>query len=86
MAARAPGWTDHNESDPGISLLELFAFLTESLLLSLAAPSFCAGTTLAVFAARYQVSELFEIRLVSDGGTPAASSAMMTRLASMHES
>src|SRR3954470_10132850 len=25
-------WTDHNESDPGIALLELFAFLGESVL------------------------------------------------------
>src|SRR6478752_154910 len=25
-------WTDHNESDPGIALLELFAYLGESLL------------------------------------------------------
>jgi hypothetical protein len=24
-----PGWTDHNPSDPGITLLELFAWLTE---------------------------------------------------------
>jgi hypothetical protein len=28
----APEWTDHNESDPGITLLELFAFLGENLL------------------------------------------------------
>jgi hypothetical protein len=28
----APGWTDHNVHDPGITLIELFAFLTESLL------------------------------------------------------
>jgi len=28
----APEWTDHNPSDPGITLLELFAFLTETLL------------------------------------------------------
>ncbi len=28
----APTWTDHNESDPGIALLELFAYLGESLL------------------------------------------------------
>jgi predicted phage baseplate assembly protein len=28
----APEWTDHNESDPGIVLLELFAYLGESLL------------------------------------------------------
>jgi predicted phage baseplate assembly protein len=28
----APEWTDHNTSDPGIALLELFAFLGESLL------------------------------------------------------
>jgi predicted phage baseplate assembly protein len=27
-----PEWTDHNESDPGITLLELFAFLGENLL------------------------------------------------------
>jgi|694.fasta_scaffold52891_2 hypothetical protein len=25
----APSWTDHNTSDPGITLVELFAFLTE---------------------------------------------------------
>ncbi|WP_412543357.1 putative baseplate assembly protein [Longispora sp. K20-0274] len=28
----APTWTDHNESDPGVALLELFAYLGESLL------------------------------------------------------
>ncbi|WP_127500894.1 putative baseplate assembly protein [Actinoplanes solisilvae] len=28
----APEWTDHNESDPGVALLELFAFLGETLL------------------------------------------------------
>ena len=25
-------WTNHNESDPGITLIELFAFLTEMLI------------------------------------------------------
>ena len=28
----APEWTDHNPSDPGITLVELFAFLGENLL------------------------------------------------------
>src|SRR3954467_3710128 len=28
----APEWTDHNPSDPGIALIELFAFLGENLL------------------------------------------------------
>ncbi len=28
----APAWTDHNPSDPGITLLELFAFLSEILI------------------------------------------------------
>jgi Baseplate J-like protein len=28
----APEWTDHNPSDPGITLIELFAFLAENLL------------------------------------------------------
>ena len=28
----APGWTDHNVSDPGIMVLELFAWLTEAML------------------------------------------------------
>jgi hypothetical protein len=36
--------------------------------------------------ALYQVSELFEITLVSDGGRPAASSMTTTRLASVYES
>src|SRR5438034_2009666 len=27
----SPSWTDHNPSDPGITLLELFAWLTEML-------------------------------------------------------
>lgn len=29
LPARAPEWTDHNASDPGITLVELFAYLTE---------------------------------------------------------
>ncbi len=28
----APEWTDHNESDPGIMLVEMFAWLTEALI------------------------------------------------------
>lgn len=28
----APSWTDHNPSDPGITLIELFAFISEILL------------------------------------------------------
>jgi hypothetical protein len=32
VTARAPGAVDDNESDPGIALMELFAFLTQSLL------------------------------------------------------
>jgi hypothetical protein len=32
VAARAPGWVDDNESDPGAALIEFFAFLTEQLL------------------------------------------------------
>jgi hypothetical protein len=31
----APEWTNHNPSDPGITLVELFAWLTESLLYDL---------------------------------------------------
>jgi hypothetical protein len=31
VAVYAPSWTDINESDPGIALLQLFAFLTEDL-------------------------------------------------------
>lgn len=28
----APGWTNHNPSDPGITLVELFAYLSEALI------------------------------------------------------
>jgi hypothetical protein len=28
----APDWTDHNPSDPGITVLEMFAYLTETLI------------------------------------------------------
>lgn len=31
LPSLAPGWTDHNPSDPGITLLELFAWLAEML-------------------------------------------------------
>ena len=32
IPVHTPEWTNYNESDPGVTLLELFAFLTESLL------------------------------------------------------
>lgn len=32
IPVHTPEWTNHNESDPGITLLELFAFMTENLL------------------------------------------------------
>jgi hypothetical protein len=32
MSAHAPGWTDRNDADPGITILQLFAFLSENLL------------------------------------------------------
>jgi predicted phage baseplate assembly protein len=31
VARRCPEWTDHNVSDPGITLIELFAWLTETI-------------------------------------------------------
>src|SRR5512143_1885491 len=32
IALRCPEWTDHNVSDPGVTLIELFAWMTEMLL------------------------------------------------------
>ena len=32
IQAHAPGWTGRNESDPGVTLANVFAFLAESLL------------------------------------------------------
>jgi hypothetical protein len=32
VVAQAPAWTDSNDADPGVTLLELFAWLTENLL------------------------------------------------------
>jgi hypothetical protein len=31
IPSRGPGWTNHNPSDPGITLVELFAYLTEMM-------------------------------------------------------
>jgi predicted phage baseplate assembly protein len=31
IAQRCPAWTDHNVSDPGVTLIELFAFMTDQL-------------------------------------------------------
>ena len=31
MREHAPGWTDHNEHDPGMTMLELIAYLAENL-------------------------------------------------------
>ena len=32
IPAHTPEWTNHNDSDPGVTLLQLFAFMTENLL------------------------------------------------------
>ncbi|MHB1295103.1 MAG: putative baseplate assembly protein [Anaerolineae bacterium] len=32
IAASCPDWTDHNVSDPGVTLVELFAWMTETIL------------------------------------------------------
>jgi predicted phage baseplate assembly protein len=32
VARRCPEWTDHNVSDPGVTLIETFAFMTDALL------------------------------------------------------
>jgi len=32
IAVDSPGWTDFNESDPGVTVVELFAFLADTLL------------------------------------------------------
>src|SRR3954453_4675015 len=32
VQARCPEWTDHNVSDPGITLIETFAFMTDQIL------------------------------------------------------
>jgi hypothetical protein len=34
MAVHAPGWTDRNDTDPGITILEVMAFLAENVLYS----------------------------------------------------
>ena len=31
IAARCPEWSDHNVSDPGVTLIEAFAFMTDEL-------------------------------------------------------
>ena len=31
VARRSPSWTDHNVSDPGVTLIELFAFMTDQV-------------------------------------------------------
>src|SRR5580704_8066661 len=32
IGRRCPEWTDHNVSDPGVTLIELFAYMTEMML------------------------------------------------------
>src|SRR5579863_656907 len=32
IGRRCPEWTDHNVSDPGVTLIELFAYMTEMTL------------------------------------------------------
>ena len=32
IPAYTPEWTDHNDSDPGITLLQLFAYLQEMII------------------------------------------------------
>lgn len=63
-APAGPDWTDFNESDPGVALVELFTFLAESLLWKLDEPRRrrrrrraclvvgAAGTTLVLWAWR----------------------------------
>jgi hypothetical protein len=68
VAAQAPGWVDSNDSDPGIALIELFAFLTQSLLQrSDAIPERgrASAARLAKFAA-----------LLADRGAPVATCAL----------
>ena len=31
LASHAPGWTNHNEADPGVTILEVMAWLAEGL-------------------------------------------------------
>ncbi|HXI46469.1 MAG TPA: hypothetical protein VNH13_09220, partial [Candidatus Acidoferrales bacterium] len=31
ISQRCPAWTDHNVSDPGVTLVELFAFMADQL-------------------------------------------------------
>ncbi len=39
IAVHAPEWTDHDVSDPGVTLVEMLAFVTESLLYRSAEPA-----------------------------------------------
>src|SRR5687768_14755150 len=32
IGLRCPEWTDHNVSDPGVTLIELFAYMSETML------------------------------------------------------
>ena len=57
-----PEWTNFNRSDPGVTLLELFAFLTESLLLAILG----ALAGLALAAGRAHAADANVLRVCAD--------------------
>lgn len=77
VVAPTPDWTEHNQSDPGLTLVQLFAFLGESLLfpssIAHAQPGYGIAQGLAVGAgdgspaAEVKVSR--GLALASDGQT-----------------
>jgi hypothetical protein len=63
IPAYAPGWTNHNASDPGITLLELFAYLAEIYLYRIDRVS---ATNRAKF-----------LKLLAGGNTPTADDPLL---------
>jgi predicted phage baseplate assembly protein len=66
----APAWTDHNLSDPGITLIELFAWLTEALLYRLnRIPAASEARFLELLGARFRpaVPAVAELTVSAEG-------------------
>ena len=51
MTSQAPGWTERNDADPGVTVLEVIAYLAEDLLVHARGPKRDVGTAARAIAA-----------------------------------
>jgi hypothetical protein len=67
MRAHAPGWTDSNDSDPGLTILEVIAYLAESQVFHTASPTAVSSAAVRAIVALERLADREPVAVLVNG-------------------